>query len=79
MKKRQKLLTDKQGELIGLLLSEPKRRRDGRGRPPAEPRLFRGHSVGFANGGRYGAFCPRVSLAVDLPEAAEALGRGGIW
>jgi transposase len=33
MKKRQKLLTDEQWELVGPLLPEPKRRRDGRGRP----------------------------------------------
>jgi transposase len=38
MKKRQKLLTDEQWELIGPLLPEPKRRRDGRDRPPAPNR-----------------------------------------
>jgi len=38
MKKRQKLLTDEQWELVGPLLPEPKRRRDGRGRPPAPNR-----------------------------------------
>jgi transposase len=40
MKKRQKLLTDEQWELIGPLLPEPKRRRDGRGRPPAPNRGY---------------------------------------
>jgi transposase len=38
MKKRQKLLTDEQWELIGPLLPEAKRRRDGPGRPPAPKR-----------------------------------------
>jgi transposase len=38
MKKRQKLLTDGQWELIGPLLPEAKRRKDGRGRPPAPNR-----------------------------------------
>jgi transposase len=33
MKKRQKLLTDEQWELVGPLFPEPKRRRDRRGRP----------------------------------------------
>lgn len=33
MKKRQKLLTDEQWELIGSLFPEPRRRRDNRGRP----------------------------------------------
>ena len=38
MKKRQKLLTDEQWELIEPLLPEPKRRRDNRGRPWAANR-----------------------------------------
>lgn len=38
MKKRQKLLSDEQWELVGPLLPAPKRRRDGRGRPPAPNR-----------------------------------------
>jgi transposase len=38
VKKRQKVLTDEQWELIGPLLPEPKRRKDGRGRPPAPNR-----------------------------------------
>ena len=38
MKKRQKLLTDEQWELIGPLFPEPKRRKDGRGRPWAANR-----------------------------------------
>ena len=38
MKKRQKLLTDEQWELIEPLLPEPKRRRDNRGRPWAPNR-----------------------------------------
>jgi transposase len=38
MKKRQKLLTDEQWELIAPLFPKPKRRRDRRGRPPAPNR-----------------------------------------
>lgn len=38
MKKRQQLLTDEQWELVGVLLPEPRRRKDGRGRPPAPNR-----------------------------------------
>jgi transposase len=38
MKKRQKLLTDEQWEMIEPLLSPPKRRRDNRGRPWASNR-----------------------------------------
>lgn len=38
MKKRQKLLTDEQWELIGSLFPEPRRRRDNRGRPWASNR-----------------------------------------
>ena len=38
MKKRQKLLTDEQWELIGPLFPEPRRRKDNRGRPWAENR-----------------------------------------
>ena len=38
MKKRQKLLTGEQWELIGPLLPEAKGRKDGRGRPPAPNR-----------------------------------------
>src|SRR5271157_3924246 len=38
MKKRQKLLSDEQWELIGLLFPEPRRRKDNRGRPWAENR-----------------------------------------
>ncbi len=38
MKKRQKLLTDEQWGLIGPLLPEAKRRKDGRGRPAAPNR-----------------------------------------
>ena len=38
MKKRQRLLTDEQWELIGRLLPEPRRRRDNRGRPWAPNR-----------------------------------------
>ena len=39
MKTRQKLLTDKQWELIEPLLPKPRQRRDKRGRPPAPNRL----------------------------------------
>ena len=38
MKKRQKLLTDEQWELVGPLFPEPRRRRDNRGRPCASNR-----------------------------------------
>jgi len=38
MKKRQKLLSDEQWELIGPLFPEPRRRKDNRGRPWAENR-----------------------------------------
>ena len=38
MKKRQKLLTDEQWELIEPLLPKPRQRRDKRGRPPASNR-----------------------------------------
>src|SRR6266404_2454732 len=38
MKKRQKLLTEEQWELLEPLFPEPKRRRDGRGRPWASNR-----------------------------------------
>jgi transposase len=38
MKKRQKLLTDEQWELIGPLFPQPRRRKDNRGRPWAENR-----------------------------------------
>ncbi len=38
MKKRQKLLTEEQWELIAPLLPEPRRRRDHRGRPWASKR-----------------------------------------
>jgi len=38
MKKRQKLLTDEQWELIAPLFPRPKRRADKRGRPPAPNR-----------------------------------------
>lgn len=40
MKRRQKLLTDEQWELIEPLLPKPKRRRDMRGRPPASNRSY---------------------------------------
>jgi transposase len=41
MKRRQKLLTDKQWELVEPMLPPPKRRRDNRGRPWAfESGLF---------------------------------------
>ena len=39
MKKRQKLLSDEQWELIGPLFPEPRRRKDNRGRPWAENRV----------------------------------------
>ena len=38
MRKRQKLLTDEQWVLVGALLPEPRRRKDGRGRPPVPNR-----------------------------------------
>jgi transposase len=38
MKKRQKLLTDEQWELVGAMLPPPRRRRDNRGRPWASNR-----------------------------------------
>jgi transposase len=38
VKKRQKVLTEEQWDLIGPLLPEPKRRKDGRGRPPVANR-----------------------------------------
>src|SRR5215469_13372093 len=38
MKKRQKLLSDEQWQLVEPLLPQPKRRRDGRGRPWATNR-----------------------------------------
>ncbi len=38
MKKRQKLLTDAQWQLIEPVFPKPKRRRDKRGRPPASNR-----------------------------------------
>jgi len=38
MKRRQKLLTEEQWALIGPLLPEPKRRKDGRGRPAVSNR-----------------------------------------
>ena len=74
MKKRQKLLTDEQWELIEPLLPEPRRRKDNRG--PAlgiESGLFRGHSVDSANRSGVAISSRRVSLACDLLAAAEAV------
>ena len=50
MKKRQKLLTDEQWELIEPLLPEPTGA-EGQARPTVgvEPGLFRGHPVDSAN------------------------------
>src|SRR5436190_22052549 len=76
MKKRQKLLTDEQWELVEPMLPPPKRRRDNRGRPWASNRAcFRRHSVDSANRGSVAILAGRVSLAFDLLAAAQAVGR----
>ena len=77
MKKRQKLLTDEQWELIEPLFPEPTAQQ-GQSGPTVgvEPGVFRGHSVDSANRGGVAISARRVSLAVDLLAAAEAVGRG---
>ena len=77
MKKRQKLLTDEQWELIEPLLPEPRRRRDNRGRPWASNRACFEGILWILQTGAAWRFLPgRVSLALDLLAAAEAVGRG---
>ena len=77
MKKRQKLLTRRAVGVDRPLFPEPKRRR-GQAGPSggAEPRLFRGHSVGAADRCGVALSARRVSFAFDLLAAAEAVGRG---
>jgi hypothetical protein len=41
--------------------------------------MFRGHSVGAADGGSVAVSPRRGSLTVNLLAAAKAVGRGGIW
>ena len=62
MKKRQKLLTDEQWELIGPLLPEPRRRRDNRGRPWALNRACLEGILWILQTGRPGGFCPTSFL-----------------
>src|SRR5262245_44836324 len=66
MKKRQKLLTDEQWELIAPLFPQAKRRADKRGRPPAPNRACLRVFSGFCRRGRRGAFS-RTSFPPPRP------------
>ncbi len=74
MKKRQKLLTDEQWELIEPLLPEPTAQ-EGQPGPTVgiESSLFRGHSVDSANRSGVAISSRRVSLACNLLATAEAV------
>jgi transposase len=58
MKKRQKLLTDEQWELIEPLLPEPRRRKDNLGRPWASNRACFEGILWILQPGRRGDFFP---------------------
>jgi len=76
MKKRQKLLTDEQWELVKPMLPPPGRRQDNRGRPLGiEPGVFRGDSVDSANRRGVAIRARRVCFPFDLLAATEAVGR----
>ena len=76
MKKRQKLLTDEQWELVEPMLPPPRRRRDNRGRPWASNRAyFEGILWILQTGAGVAILAGRVSLAFDLLAAAQAVGR----
>jgi hypothetical protein len=67
MKKRHKLLSDKQWELIEPLFPKPKvATRQARSATSGKPGLFRGYPVGFADRSGLAFLTGRVSLAVDL-------------
>ena len=75
MKKRQKLLTDEQWELVEPMLPRPG---DGRiigADLGLELGVFRRHSVDSANRCGVAILCPTVSFALDLLAAAQAVGR----
>ena len=74
MKKRQKLLTDEQWELIEPLFPQAEAStRQARPAPSTEPGLFRGHSVDSANRRGVALFARRVPFALDLLAAAASV------
>ena len=75
MKRRQKLLTDEQWELIAIPEAQAASGRQGTA-PRSESHLFRGHSVDSANRCGVAVFAGRVSLALDLLAAVAAVARG---
>jgi hypothetical protein len=77
MKKRQKLLTDEQWELIDPLLPERKRCKDGRGHPPALNRNCSKGILWILQTGAAWHFLPdEYRSPFDLQAAAEAVGGG---
>ena len=77
MKKRQKLLTDEQWELVEPMLPPPRRRQDNRGRPWASNRgCFEGILWILQTGAAWRFLPERVSFAFDLLASAQAVGRG---
>jgi len=77
MKKRQKLLSDEQWELMEPLLPQRKRRRDGRGQAISlESKLFRGYFVDSANRCGLAIAARGVSLACHLLAALAEMGDG---
>jgi len=74
MKRRQKLLTDEQWELVEPMLPPPRRRRDNRGRPWASNQAcFEGILWIFARRG-VAILAGRVFFALDLSAAAQTMG-----
>ncbi len=80
MKKRQKLVTDEQWELIAPLLPEPRRRRDSRGRPWASNRACFEGILWILQTGAAWRFLPDEfpSPATSLATAEAVAGRGRV-
>ena len=74
MKKRQKLLTDEQWELVEPMLPPPRRRQDNRGRPWASNRpCFEGILWILRTGARW------QDISVDLPSGSTCWRRLRDW
>ncbi len=74
MKKRQKLLTDEQWELVEPMLPPPRRRQDNRGRPWASNRACFEGILWMLHAARVAGFARGVSVTLDLLATAAGLG-----